>query len=189
MAAALDPRLVYRKTAAGISEATDRSGLLTPPALRLLMLIDGRRPLSRMPAHFRPGELPGLIDGLQGAALIELAGIADEPSDDDGDARDPRLDAFKRRVEGAVEAELGPAGRVLEARLQDCVNMSVMRSVMREVVDLVRRRASDEAAARVAARAQDAARDADGHGRGARAADPPPGAAARPVGTRGDGRT
>jgi redox-sensitive bicupin YhaK (pirin superfamily) len=55
---------------------------------------------------------------------------------------------------GEVEHELGAAGRVLEARLQDCVNMTVMRGVLREIIELVRTRASAEAADRVAAAAQ-----------------------------------
>jgi hypothetical protein len=157
MAEALDPRLVYAKTAAGVSEVMNRSDTLAPAARRLLLLMDGRRPLAALPAAVRPGELPGLVEALLAAGLIQLSGIVEELPE--GNAlRDPRLEDFKRRIEGAIAAELGPAGSVLEARLQDCVNMTVMRAVMREVVELVRKRGGDAAAQRVAEAAQAAAR-------------------------------
>ena len=60
MAEPLDPRLVYGKTAAGVSEVQHRAGGLSPPARRLLVLVDGRRPLAALPATVRPGELPRL---------------------------------------------------------------------------------------------------------------------------------
>jgi hypothetical protein len=156
MPEALDPRLVYNKTAAGVSEVLVRSDALSPAARRVLLLIDGRRSLAQLPGHARPGELPRLIDELLSAGMIALSGIVDELPAGWNDARDPQLEDFKRRIEGTVARELGPDGRVLEARLQDCVNMTVMRSVMREVIELVRTRAGDDAATRVAATAQTA---------------------------------
>jgi hypothetical protein len=158
MAEPLDPRLVYGKTAAGMSEVTNRTDSLSPGARRMLILIDGRRSLAQLPGNTRPGELPKLVEELLAAGLIALSGIVEELPPGWNDVRDPRLEDFKRRVQGSVERELGPAGRVLEARLQDCVNMTVMRSVMREVIELVRRRSDEDAARRVAAAAQAAGR-------------------------------
>ncbi len=153
MAEPLDPRLVYARTD-DADEASPALARLSPPAKRLLRLIDGRRALAQLPNHVRPGELPGLLDELVAYGLIVLSGILEELPAGWTDARDPRLDDFKQRIRGSVERELGAAGRVLEARLQDCVNMTVMRSVLREVIDLVRTRATAEAADRVAAAAQ-----------------------------------
>jgi hypothetical protein len=166
MAEPLDPRLVYAKTAAGLSEATHRAEALSPGARRMLILIDGRRSLAQLPGHARPGELPRLVEELLAAGLIALSGIVEELPPGWNDVRDPRLEDFKRRVRGAIERELGSAGRVLEARLQDCVNMTVMRSVMREVITLVRARAGEAPAERVAAIAQAAGRAWAEHGRG-----------------------
>jgi hypothetical protein len=187
MAESLDPRLVYARTAAGTSEVTHRIETLSPGARRMLFLIDGRRSLAQLPGHARPGELPKLVEELLAAGLIALNGIVDELPPGWNDARDPRLEDFKRRIQGAVEQELGPAGRVLEARLQDCVNMTVMRGVMREVIELVRKRRDDDAASRVSARAQAAIKAWDtrngpsaGDARAPRpAAGAPPGDAAR----------
>lgn len=153
MAEPLDPRLVYARTDYG-DDASRALARLSPPAKRLLRLIDGRRALAQLPSHVRPGELPGLLDELVAYGLIVLSGILEELPAGWTDARDPRLDDFKQRIRGSVEHELGAAGRVLEARLQDCVNMTVMRGVLREIIDLVRTRASAEAADRVAAAAQ-----------------------------------
>jgi hypothetical protein len=187
MAESLDPRLVYARTAAGISEVTHRLEALSPGARRMLFLIDGRRSLAQLPGHARPGELPKLVEELLAAGLIALNGIVDELPPGWNDARDPRLEDFKRRIQGSVERELGPAGRVLEARLQDCVNMTVMRGVMREVIELVRTRKHDAAALRVSTRAQAAlkaweTRGAPGGGDARvprQAADAPPDDAAR----------
>ena len=185
MADALDPRLVYSKTAAGVSEVMHRGDSLSPPARRVLVLVDGKRPLSALPATVRPGELPKLIDELLSAGMIALSSIVDTlPGPDE--RRDPRLEDFKRRIEGAVLRELGPAGSVLEARLQDCVNLTVLRSVMREVVELVRARADDAAAERVAAAAQAAGRASSAAsvdaGSPRRAAGSPPVGAVEPKG-------
>jgi hypothetical protein len=193
MAVPLDPRLVYAKTAAGVSEVLNRGETLSAPARRVLVLIDGRRPLAQLPQSVRPGELPKLIDELLAAGLIALSGIVEELPGG-SEMRDPRLEDFKRRIEGAVERELGPAGRVLEARLQDCVNMTVMRGVMRELIELVRARRDDAAARRVAEAAQAAARAWAERGRQDDADAPravagsPPDAAAGPQ-SRDRGRT
>jgi hypothetical protein len=188
MPESLDPRLVYARTAAGTAEVSHHLETLSPGARRMLFLIDGRRSLAQLPGHARPGELPKLVEELLAVGLIALTGIVDELPPGWNDARDPRLEDFKQRIQGSVERELGPAGTVLEARLQDCVNMTVMRGVMREIIEMVRARRDDAAASRVSARAQaalkawDAARNApDGDEARVprRTADAPPGDAAR----------
>lgn len=179
MSEPLDPRLVYAKTPAGVAEVARRSVALSLPARRVLVLIDGRRPLAALPAGVRPGELPKLIEALLGAGLIALSGIVEELPAGATDLLDPRLEDFKRRIDGAVVRELGVAGTVLEARLQDCVNMTVLRGVLREVVELVRARAGDAAAARLSASAQAAhaswaRRGQDAVTPGTQAGSPPP---------------
>jgi hypothetical protein len=195
MAETLDPRLVYAKTPAGVAEVGARSDTLSQGARRLLVLIDGRRPLAALPSTVRPGELPKLIQELLAGGLITLSGIVDELPPG-GEMRDPRLEDFKRRIEGAVLRELGPSGSVLEARLQDCVNMTVLRSVMREIIDLVGTRAGEAASQRVAGAAQAANRAwAERIAAAARAGaagapqvntGSPPGDAARPKGRDGE---
>lgn len=160
MSEPLDPRLVYVRTAAGNSAVSRHDEDLSVAARRLLVMVDGRRPLAALPAVVRAGELRALIESLLGDGLISLSGIVENlPPVVATDPRDPRLEAFKRHVDGRVVQELGPAGSVLEARLQDCVNMTVMRSVLREVISRVRERAGDAAAARLSVAAQEAFAD------------------------------
>jgi hypothetical protein len=146
----LDPRLVFARTPAGSAEIVERRHALSPAARRILILVDGRRSLAELPALTRPGELPTVVADLQAAGLIALSGILDALPAGYLPATDPRLEALKARLRGAFERELGAAGTVLEARVQDCVNMLVMRRVLREVIDLVRDRAGEPAAQRVA---------------------------------------
>jgi len=154
----LDPRLVYAKTPAGLAEVQKRSLELEPAARRVLLLVDGRRPVALLPDRVRSGEMPKLIEQLLAAGLITLSGIVEELPPGWTEARDPQLAHFKKTLHGVIERELGPAGRVLEARVQDCVNMTVMRSVLREIVELVRVRKDGAAAERVAESAQAAHR-------------------------------
>jgi hypothetical protein len=158
--AAPDPRFVYRRTPAGRAELEHPSIELAAQSRRLLALIDGTRTLAQLPLNVRPAELPMRLEELLMHGLIALSGISELPGETGGshDGRDPRLDDFKRRIAGAVERELGPAGSVLEARLQDCVNLTVMRTVMREVIERVRERGGEEPAARLAQIARTAAR-------------------------------
>jgi len=163
--AAPDPRRVYSRTPTGDAELATPGRGLTPQALRLLSMIDGRRALSQLPLSLRPAELPIRLEELLVQGLIVLVGLSEPIQQAPAPPRDPRLDAFKRQIAGAVSRELGPAGSVLEARLQDCVNLDVMRTVMREVIERVRARAGDDAALRLAHTAQDAARDWPDHER------------------------
>jgi hypothetical protein len=103
--------------------------------------------------------MPALLEQLLAAGLVVPSGSVERLAAEGSEQRDPQLDHFKRRLAGCVERELGRAGLVLEARLQDCVNMAVMRSVTREVIELVRSRKDAQAAGRVAQVAQAAHRE------------------------------
>jgi hypothetical protein len=153
-----DPRLVYARTASGQGELASPSRRLTPQARRLLFLIDGQRSLAHLPLALRPSELPAHLDELLTLGLVALSGIRDSAVSPDAEGHDPRLEDFKHRIAGMVERELGEAARILEARLQDCVNLSVMRTVMRDVIECVHQRSGPQAGQRLAAAARAAAR-------------------------------
>jgi hypothetical protein len=79
-----------------------------------------------------------------------LAGLL---ADDDSLASihpDLKMAQIKRSLAGVFERELGHQASVLEARVQDCVNLVVLRNVLREVITLVAQRKSEEAADRIA---------------------------------------
>ena len=149
----LDPRLVFAKTEAGAAEVAARALKLTPSERRILILLDGRRRLADLPSFARPGELDPIVDRLEAAGLIALAGIADEPAASDAEARRQRERAVQSRIQavldGAFEREIGAAGLIFEARLRDCHNLEVMRRVLRDAIDQVERMRGREAAERI----------------------------------------
>lgn len=70
---------VFRKTQAGQAEVTARSGSLSLAMRRVLILIDGRRPMSEMAPMVRPGEIDGMIAALLEKGYIEPVIAAPAP--------------------------------------------------------------------------------------------------------------
>ena len=65
------------------------------------------------------------------------------------------LARVKRALAGAFIRELGPAASVLEARVQDCVNLVVLHNVLQEITALVAERKNAKAAERIRAIVRD----------------------------------
>ena len=146
-----DPRMVFGRTLAGSEAIRQRHPQVSLPARRLLMLFDGRRSLSQLPNVVRPNEVPTLLRELEAHGMITLTGMVlhDDPAT--GVHPDTKMTHVKRALAGVFEEELGPQASVLEARVQDCVSLVVLRNVLREVITLVSQRKSPEAADRIAA--------------------------------------
>src|SRR5690606_17691140 len=81
MSAEPDPRLIYARTVDGHDEAAEPRRGLSQGARRILALIDGQRCVGDLPDFARPGELPPIIVELESQRLIEVAGLADEPTE------------------------------------------------------------------------------------------------------------
>lgn len=149
-----DLRLVYQKTPAGQAEIVARTAPLSPAARRLLIVIDGQRTLADLPPFARPGELGFVIEELERRGLISLSGLADAPPPPDPAqlaAREKeRLATLKRALQAVFEKELGDAGRVLDARLQDSVTVDVLRGVLRDGIDGVTAQRGEPAGRRLA---------------------------------------
>lgn len=80
--------LVYAKTAKGIAEIATRSGALTLAARRVLIMIDGVRPLSELVPLVRAGEFDGILATLKEHGMIELVALSPEHVADDGEILD-----------------------------------------------------------------------------------------------------
>ena len=154
-AGSFDLRLVYAKTAAGIAEINHRKLGLSAPARRILIVIDGQRSLSSLPAFARAGELGGIIQELVQHGLIALNSLVDTSTEPERQSAQRReadaLASLKRALDGVFEVELGPAGRLLGARIQDSVTVDVLRGVVREGIEAVGAQRGDEAANRLIA--------------------------------------
>ncbi|MBN9463009.1 MAG: hypothetical protein J0H00_17515 [Burkholderiales bacterium] len=150
-----DERLIYARTADGHDEAARPRRTLAQAARRILVLVDGQRRVGDLSAFARPGEIGPVLAELESQHLIEVCGLADEPTESErrqrAQAEQALLNAAKRMLRGLFAAELGTAGHVWEARVADSVRMEVLRRVLREAVDVVHERNGEAAARRVLA--------------------------------------
>jgi hypothetical protein len=143
--------MVFAKTIAGSEAVRAPSQQLSLPARRLLMLLDGRRSLSQLPSIVRPDDVPTLLRELEAQGMITFTGMIESDRPASGVHPDIKMAQIKRSLSGVFEKELGQQASVLEARVQDCVNLLVLRSVLREVITLVAQRKNADAADRIAA--------------------------------------
>jgi hypothetical protein len=82
----IDFTIVYAKTPKGVAEINARSGALTLQARRVLIMIDGRRPVAELMAVVRTGEFDGIMSALESQNMIEKVDVAVPPrnyEDDD----------------------------------------------------------------------------------------------------------
>jgi hypothetical protein len=149
-----DSGLVYQRTEAG--EALLRAGAnaLTQVARRLLPLFDGRRRVADLPSNMRAGDLEAAITELQTQGLIRFTGRADlGPPEGRASLEAERviLAELKVELDGLFAREMGEPGKVWDARVQDCVNLLILRRVLREAIDIAYFRSGADAARRIVA--------------------------------------
>jgi hypothetical protein len=75
----IDFTIVYAKTPKGVAEINARSGALTLQARRVLIMIDGRRPVAELMAVVRTGEFEGIMSALETQSMIEKVDVAVPP--------------------------------------------------------------------------------------------------------------
>lgn len=151
----MDETLVFRKTPAGQVEVTARSGSLTLSMRRVLIMIDGRRPLSELAPLVRAGEIDGLIAALLEKGYIEpivVAAPAPAPAAAGPatitqgprtltDVTDPNrfmsLDEAKRRVVRELTDRLGPESEYVAIKIEQCASIEELRARIRDAERLL----------------------------------------------------
>jgi len=78
----IDYSIVFAKTPKGVAEINARSGALTLQARRVLIMIDGRRPVAELMAVVRTGEFEGILTTLEAQAMIEKVDLSALPERD-----------------------------------------------------------------------------------------------------------
>ncbi|MET0507991.1 MAG: hypothetical protein ABWZ78_07375 [Burkholderiaceae bacterium] len=146
----VDSDAIYCRTAKGEKAIEFSTQRLSRSARRVLNLFDGARPLRELPRIVGSDELPQILQDLLDQAMIELVGSSGQVAGDDPHP-DVTLARIKRALAGAFERELGSQAAVLEARVQDCVNLVVLRNVLQELTALVAARKHPKAAERIKA--------------------------------------
>ncbi len=150
-----DELTVFERTETGDAALAAPPPGLDRASLRLLTLIDGQRSLADLPRFARAGELDRIVGMLRERGLVAQRGQADLP---DAQARQQQLaseramlERMKGELRGVFNRELGHAGAVWEARVEDCVSIEVLRQVLREAIDVLYFRGGGEPARRVVA--------------------------------------
>lgn len=89
MDVSLASTLVYAKTPKGVAEINARSGALNLQARRVLIMIDGRRPIAELLAVVRTGEFEGIMSTLEQQGMIEKVDVVEmAPNFEDQDFAD-----------------------------------------------------------------------------------------------------
>jgi hypothetical protein len=78
----IDYSIVFAKTPKGVAEINSRSGALSLQARRVLIMIDGRRPVAELMAVVRTGEFDGIISTLETQNMIEKVDLSSLPTRD-----------------------------------------------------------------------------------------------------------
>ncbi len=159
----MDEALVFRKTPAGQVEVTARSGSLTLSMRRVLIMVDGRRPLAELAPLVRAGEIDGLIAALLEKGYIEpIVAAAPEPAPAAGpttitqgprtlsDVTDPNrfmsLDEAKRRVVRELTDRLGPEAEYVAIKIERCASIEELRARIRDAERLLANAIGEKAA-------------------------------------------
>lgn len=145
--AEIDGDAIYRRTGSGEKAVEQSSRRVSMAAQRALNLFDGSRPLRDLPRVVSVEDLPAVLKELLDGGLIEQVGSESQAANDPHP--DMALAQIKRALAGAFVRELGPAGSVLDARVQDCVNLVVLKNVLEELTGLIAKRKNQKAADRI----------------------------------------
>jgi hypothetical protein len=78
----IDYSIVFAKTPKGVAEINARSGALTLQARRVLIMIDGHRPVAELMAVVRSGEFDGIMSTLESQGMIEKVDLSAVPPRD-----------------------------------------------------------------------------------------------------------
>lgn len=151
-----DSTVIYQRTEAGEALLNAGARALGHVARRILPMIDGRRRIADLPDTVRPGDLEAAISELQTRGLIEFTGRAEPLPEEELHAQEEAdqllLAQIKADLDGIFFREMGSAGEIWDARVNDCVNLTVLRRILREAIDVAYFRSGSEAARNLVSR-------------------------------------
>lgn len=138
----LDETLVFHKTALGAEEIGGASRTLAAKLRRALILVDGAKSVAQLAPMFREGEIDAILEELQAAGYISLAGGEVAPSAPAaGETAPPngvlRFETAKRAAMREIMDRLGPNGDSIAVKIERAGSPSELRSVLNEAERLV----------------------------------------------------
>jgi hypothetical protein len=130
----------FKKTAIGVTEVEQRAMRVRPELRRLLIVIDGKRPVSSLLPLFRASEVPLLLDELLALGMIEPTETASSflPTDV-RDIRDiqplqpQQFAAAQRAASESATGLLGKEAKPFVTKIMKCENSTELRAAVSEV--------------------------------------------------------
>ena len=136
----MNDKTVYAKTPAGQQEIGERKAGLDIRQRRLLILVDGHRPVSELRGLSGFPDTVALLEGLLAKGLVGAAATPTaEPVAATPAAAPVDLVERRRRGTHAVNQMLGPVGKYLAARLAEAESPEVLE----DLIDSGRRMVGD----------------------------------------------
>lgn len=156
----MDGSKVYMKTAKGAEEIANRSGALSLMVRRILILADGKRPISELASWVRDGEIENVMGLLESQGFVQCVGgtsgfDAQAAPSKTGDApttqvpantAEARMDStllpqsfeqMRARALKEVADRLGPDGDHLVEQIERSQSSSELRELVREAERLI----------------------------------------------------
>jgi hypothetical protein len=149
----MDEGEIYVKTPKGVAEVAVRSATLSMAARRVLIMMDGKRPMHELAVLVRPGEIEAIVTQLESAGLAEKAGLGAStlapltiganpraeppvpltaPATDERELAPMTLEEAKRRAVRELNERLGPEADLIAIRIENCRSVEEFRERVRD---------------------------------------------------------
>ena len=154
----LNPNTVYFKTEAGIAEVKARALGLRAELRRLLILVDGNTPLSRLAIFVRDSEIDFSIAELEtqrlvttgiGAAATPTAAVPAPAAPANLEPTTAQLLAVCRTAIGTLHDLLGPDADVLAVKIERCKDAQALRVAITDIRQTLDRQLGTDAGQRL----------------------------------------
>ena len=132
----MNDKTVYAKTPAGQQEIGERKAWLDIRQRRLLILVDGHRPVSELRALSGIPDVPALLEALQALGLVSVAAggaaAAAPPAAPAATTAEASGDLHVRRRRGAhaINEMLGPMGEDLALKMEEARTVEVLEELL-----------------------------------------------------------
>jgi hypothetical protein len=146
--------VTFRKTISGHNEFAHRHVLSRPELRRLLILIDGKKPIDTLVSYFRAFEFAGLLDELLALGMIEPVcadhGVAHAASREalgnQSSLKPMQFEAARRAAMHAATELLGTQARTFCAKLVMCQDSLALRVVLSQIQEKLSATLGEDAA-------------------------------------------
>jgi hypothetical protein len=135
---------IFRKTAKGVAEVSDRRFGLDKHLRRVLIMIDGSKDVAELSTFVRPGELDDTLSQLMSQGFIE---VGEGHPDDTGEAPRPHqvpaanepavFALIKQHAMAEISTRLGPVANLLITEIESCKNPLELRLKLRNIENVL----------------------------------------------------